>query len=276
MAARAERLFEHAQACACPTDASCSRTRLAYGNACVPRPSAPARRPRAPRPHAPRARAPRPGPRCSSPGARHCPSLSPRWLRPCVPAPPLDRGRRHCSGVVPLPPGRAFAPPGANLTFEPRPGEALPRRCCPGNRARAQASTSMRPGRRRTGSAFPFNSNGSTSSASTAADTSAYVAVPISTSPGSAACSSRAATFIASPVASISSVVVTTTPVLTPIRPRRPSSGSASRISTAARQARSASSSRTTGTPNTATTASPMNFSTVPPCRSTIVRIRSR
>ena len=39
-------------------------------------------------------------------------------------------------------------------------------------------------------------------------------------------------------------------------------------ISSAARQARSASSSCASGTPNTATTASPMNFSTVPPCRS--------
>ena len=55
-----------------------------------------------------------------------------------------------------------------------------------------------------------------------------------------------------------------------------PSSGSASRISTAARHARSASSSCATGTPNTAITASPMNFSTVPPCDSTIPRIRSK
>ena len=42
---------------------------------------------------------------------------------------------------------------------------------------------------------------------------------PISTSPGWAACSSRAATFTASPVASRSSVPVTTSPVMTPIRP---------------------------------------------------------
>jgi hypothetical protein len=46
------------------------------------------------------------------------------------------------------------------------------------------------------------------------------------------------------------------------------SSSSASRASTAARAARSASSSDATGIPNTAITASPMNFSTVPPCRS--------
>ena len=52
--------------------------------------------------------------------------------------------------------------------------------------------------------------------------------------------------------------------------------GSASRISAAARHARSASSSCATGTPNTAITASPMNFSTVPPCDSTIPLIRSK
>ncbi len=52
--------------------------------------------------------------------------------------------------------------------------------------------------------------------------------------------------------------------------------GSASRISIAARQARNASSSCTRGMPNTAITASPMNFSTVPPCDSTIAFIRSK
>ena len=40
--------------------------------------------------------------------------------------------------------------------------------------------------------------------------------------------------------------------------------------------ARSASSSCATGTPNTAITASPMNFSTEPPCDSTIPFIRSK
>jgi hypothetical protein len=65
-------------------------------------------------------------------------------------------------------------------------------------------------------------------------------------------------------------------PVLTPMRPAIPSSGKASRISIAARQARSASSSCATGTPNTAITASPMNFSTEPPCDSTIPFIRSK
>ena len=56
---------------------------------------------------------------------------------------------------------------------------------------------------------------------------------------------------------------------LRPIRPSIPSSRIASRISTAARTARRASSSCTAGNPNTAITASPMNFSTTPPWRST-------
>ena len=77
-----------------------------------------------------------------------------------------------------------------------------------------------------------------------------------------------------------------TSPVLTPVRtaiftPRSATRStlrraSASRISTAARTARSASSSCTTGMPKTAMTASPTNFSTVPPCRSTTARISSK
>jgi hypothetical protein len=65
-------------------------------------------------------------------------------------------------------------------------------------------------------------------------------------------------------------------PVLSPMRAWTPSSGSASRISAAARTARSASSSCAVGTPKTAMTASPMNFSTVPSCRSTIAFIPSK
>ena len=129
-------------------------------------------------------------------------------------------------------------------------------------------------GRNRRG--LPFSSSGPTGSTSAAACTKARVGSPISTSPGCAACCSRAATLTASPVASCSSTPVTTSPVMTPIRPCNPSSGSASRISTAACTARSASSSCSTGTPNTAITASPMNFSTLPPCRSTIPFIRSK
>ena len=51
---------------------------------------------------------------------------------------------------------------------------------------------------------------------------------------------------------------------------------SVSRISTAARTARRASSSCARGSPNTAITASPMNFSTVPPWRSTTTLISSK
>src|SRR5215217_6952877 len=62
------------------------------------------------------------------------------------------------------------------------------------------------------------------------------------------------------------------------LTPQRRSSSSfsvprAPAISTEARMARSASSSCTTGMPNTAMTASPMNFSTVPPCRSRTRRV---
>jgi hypothetical protein len=52
--------------------------------------------------------------------------------------------------------------------------------------------------------------------------------------------------------------------------------GRAFRISIADRQARSASSSCAAGMPKTAITASRMNFSTVPPCASTIPFIRSK
>ena len=78
----------------------------------------------------------------------------------------------------------------------------------------------------------------------------------------------------------------TTSPVLTPIRMRSetPQAGSnspfsvsrASPISAAARTARRASSSCSTGVPKNATTASPMYFSTVPPCRSITARISSK
>src|SRR6266540_885695 len=77
----------------------------------------------------------------------------------------------------------------------------------------------------------------------------------------------------------------TTSPVLTPVRtwsitPQLRdrswlTSTSPARSSAAARTARRASSSWTTGTPKTAITASPMNFWTVPPCRSSTARMAS-
>ena len=107
------------------------------------------------------------------------------------------------------------------------------------------------------------------------------------TVPGSAACSRRAATFTASPVTSVSPwSPATTSPVFTPIRAASETPWSrsssllrtsrASRISAAARTARRASSSWIAGTPNTAITASPMNFSTVPPWRSSAARISAK
>ena len=130
-----------------------------------------------------------------------------------------------------------------------------------------------------TGSVFPFAFTASIRSTVTASRTSANVSSPSRISPGDAACSSRAATFTASPVAIVWSPAPTTTsPVFTPIRQasvipwsRSRSSFnvvSADRMSAAARTALSASSSWTWGTPKTAMTASPMNFSTVPPWRS--------
>ncbi len=77
-----------------------------------------------------------------------------------------------------------------------------------------------------------------------------------------------------------------TSPVFTPVRveirtPQRCSSSAfsesrAAPISAAAVTARTASSSCRWGTPNTAITASPMNFSTVPPWRSSTARISSK
>ncbi len=127
-----------------------------------------------------------------------------------------------------------------------------------------------------TGSGFPFAATGSTGSTSTASRASWSVGSPRRISPGSAACSSRAATLTASPVTRASPAPATTWPVLTPIRASKPSAVTASRSSTAARSARSASSSWSTGMPNTAITASPMNFSTVPPWRSRAIRASSK
>src|SRR3954469_23700471 len=138
------------------------------------------------------------------------------------------------------------------------------------------------------GSVFPFTATGSSWSATTASRTSWYVSAPIRISPTPAACSRRAATFTASPAASVPSAapVTTTSPVLIPTRmwtrvSIAPSSSTlrsprASLSSAAARTARSASSSRMFGIPNTAITASPMNFSTVPPWRSMTPRIASQ
>ena len=139
------------------------------------------------------------------------------------------------------------------------------------------------------GSDLPLSASGSTGSRSATASTRSRVSGPISTSLVPAACSSRAATLTASPVTSrwpAAGSPDTTSPVLTPVRfwrvtPKRSWSSafnpaSAACIPAAARTARSASSSCRCGRPNTAITASPMNFSTVPPWRSSSSRITSK
>ena len=69
-----------------------------------------------------------------------------------------------------------------------------------------------------TGWLLPLSRSGANGSAITTPRTSSQVCGPITISPGAAACSSRAARFTASPVASRSSVPVTTCPVFIPVR----------------------------------------------------------
>ena len=102
------------------------------------------------------------------------------------------------------------------------------------------------------------------------------VASPTSTVPGAAADWRRLAVLTMSPATIpwlVAPIVTAASPVKTPARAwigcaSSPSAGTAATSSSAARTARSASSSWAVGAPQTAITASPMNFSTVPPCRS--------
>ena len=77
-----------------------------------------------------------------------------------------------------------------------------------------------------------------------------------------------------SPSAGRAPSATSASPVLTPIRTWKLAvlASAVSRIASAARTARSGSSSCATGAPKTAITASPMNFSTVPPKRSSSAR----
>jgi hypothetical protein len=113
-----------------------------------------------------------------------------------------------------------------------------------------------------TGSPLPFRANGATGSTVTASRTSCQVRSPMRTSPGAAACSSRAATFTASPTTTSwppTAAPTTTSPVFTPVRSasRTPSAASSSAFSPsrawpsspAARTARRASSSCSRGIP---------------------------
>ena len=133
----------------------------------------------------------------------------------------------------------------------------------------------------RSGRRLPASAAGPWARRRAALPTSLRVWGPIRMPLAGAADCRRAAVLTASPATSPCpppASPVATSPVLTPIRRSMPtprsrtrstfSSAIASRISQAARTARRASSSCSTGTPNTAMTASPMYFSTVPPCRS--------
>ena len=80
---------------------------------------------------------------------------------------------------------------------------------------------------------------------------------------------------IVSPASGRASTVTRASPVLIPIRTSMPSSVAHSRIASAARIERSGSSSCATGAPKIAMAASPMNFSTVPPWRSSSARTRA-
>jgi hypothetical protein len=78
-----------------------------------------------------------------------------------------------------------------------------------------------------------------------------------------------------SPSTGLAPSATSASPVFAAVRICSSPSLSASRIASAARTARSGSSSCATGAPKTAITASPMNFSTVPPCRSISARSRA-
>ena len=114
-----------------------------------------------------------------------------------------------------------------------------------------------------------------------ARDAAFIVASPTSTTPAGAAACRRLAVLTMSP-ATIPSptapIVTAASPVRTPARAWTdgPSPRTALTSSSAARTARSASSSWLVGVPQTAITASPMNFSIVPPWRSTMPRARSK
>ena len=131
-----------------------------------------------------------------------------------------------------------------------------------------------------TGSAFPFTVAGSNSSYSNTTEVASNVERPTATPISGATDCNRDAVLIASPANTRSPTPAfaprrtSVSPVFTPTRnrsgapPIASNSSAASTIRNPARTARSGSSSCAAGTPNTPTTASPMNFSTTPPCAS--------
>ena len=145
-----------------------------------------------------------------------------------------------------------------------------------------------RASQRWSGADLPLAVNFGSSSKLIAREVRRCVVRPATTPMGGASARRRAAVFTESPTRNPSPELGTTRrrtrarPVLTPTRTCSRSSargGSLSIASTMARPARtprSASSSCAVGTPKAPTTASPMNFSTVPPKRSMMVRAASK
>jgi hypothetical protein len=140
-----------------------------------------------------------------------------------------------------------------------------------------------------TGSVLPLSRSGATGSRRARSRRRRSVIGPMRISRGPAAPCRRSATLTGSPSVSASppaDAVKAISPVLIPVwvtswtfhaSPKsRLRVSSVARISSAARAARTTSSSCRRGTPNSAMTASPMNFSTTPPWRSTIRRISPR
>ena len=155
-----------------------------------------------------------------------------------------------------------------------------------GDNSSSRTSTSRQAG---TGSVFPLSCERLERLGANGVADEAIRLRPSRTSSCPADCSRRAATFTASPVAKASCRAgspTTTSPVSIPVRIARRaphcsssssfSAASRSRSSSAARTARRASSSCTLGMPKTAMTASPMNFSTAPPCRPSTVLASSK
>ncbi len=140
-----------------------------------------------------------------------------------LPTPGLADDRHQLA--APLDAARAPTPPAGSRARARDRRTARPCRAAPARRAHAASRNAG------TGSALPFSSSGSSARPRPRRATSASVGAPISTSPGRAACCSRAATLTASPVASRSSVPVTTSPVSTPIRPSHARAPAAHRAS---------------------------------------------
>ena len=157
----------------------------------------------------------------------------------------------------------------------------------PARRAPASTSSSRQAA---TGSALPFSASGSDALGHDGVADEAVGRLAERISPGSAACSSRAATLTASPVderlrrGRVAGDDLAGVDAGADCEPRRRSRARAPRSAPRARRAsrpppapRAARRPRgALGTPKTAMTASPMNFSTVPPWRSTTARIASK